>query len=104
VRFQNNSKIQLITPQKSRSIEKMILQPGKRPRGLLGHLPKRRMNEAAGRRTLRVRRHAELPLTRLVFEWFRSYDWRMEFPGFALASIQNVSLALSRKMALKTHS
>jgi hypothetical protein len=50
----------------------------------------------------RVRRHAGLPLTKLGFEWFRSYDRRMEFLGFRLASIQNVSLALSRKKALKS--
>jgi hypothetical protein len=49
-----------------------------------------------------VRRHAGLPLTRLDFEWFRSYDQRMECLGFRLASLQNMSLALSRKMALKS--
>jgi hypothetical protein len=44
----------------------------------------------------------KLPLARLDFEWFRSYDRLMEFLGFGLASMQNMSLALSGKMALKS--
>jgi hypothetical protein len=47
--------------------------------------------------------HQGLPLTKLVSVGFMFYDRRMEFPFVVhLARISNVSVALSRKTALKT--
>jgi len=47
--------------------------------------------EAALRRTLRVRTHQGLPLTKLVFVAFVFYDRRMEFFAVPLVLILNLS-------------
>jgi hypothetical protein len=70
---------------------------------LFHYFPQRRLNEAAGAADPNALcGHQGLHLTRLVSAGFVIYYRRMEFPIVDLARMQNVSVGLSRKMALKS--